>query len=655
MSAENRRQQLRTPLAGDHYVLIELPNGKERLEPIVDLSPEGVAILIRVPDAGLLPGVTLPRLRFFVRGSCSLDTRASVRSVSQVSLEDGGIGLKVGVRLEPSEATEGRASIDVYDTPEVIVDTLTNLVAARAQATLSPAGVDEQEAALPVSFLRLRDDRSRVVTTWDAVGKLPMACGDTGTLVCELYGTRLALEATLLQIAGKELHFQWPISITVWRHRSSGRLRAVPNDVEIDFAPPFTRAHQRREVVDLSPHGVAFVSPPTDAVLLGMHLSELVLHLPSGPIRADAIVRNVRHVVHNQGDRILVGVELLHVAYDDAHRLGSFIAAAIHPQLRAVRAADMKRLWSIYDAAGMFHRQRAALSPVMGRIETTRKILLDRGRDLLLQIVAVADGQVQGTAELIRTGSGTWSLQHIGTHPASRVGRDQLVVPLVESALGRSDFRYLHALLDTESKQEAIDRLRSFRPDPEDISWSERVLLSAGSSVNLEGDEEVQAPGQSDLAWIAGKLHERLAPLEWEALDLNATALPRNDLSRLYHTVGLKRRRFARLSLGVSGPTGFALIEQSSPGLSFAGHADLIRLLPMARHAEARADALTSLTRDALQLQRRVGKPSCLFLVQPKDAPTLMAAGFESLGPHVEVFTSRAGARQMVNVLNLVT
>src|SRR4051812_3328397 len=99
MQAQNKRLAARVAPPRDQFVVVQLPNGEERLEPLVDLSPTGLAILLRAQRPDVQPGIRLPRLRLFTHGECTLEAAASVREVTQVTV-DGAVAWKVGLKLD---------------------------------------------------------------------------------------------------------------------------------------------------------------------------------------------------------------------------------------------------------------------------------------------------------------------------------------------------------------------------------------------------------------------------------------------------------------------------------------------------------------------------------------------------------------------------
>ena len=107
--------------------------------------------------------------------------------------------------------------------------------------------------------------------------------------------------------------------------------------------------------------------------------------------------------------------------------------------------------------------------------------------------------------------------------------------------------------------------------------------------------------------------------------------------------------------MSVGGPLGFALLEQSSPGLFPATEADLARLFTLRSSGATRQTTLLSLARDAVRLQREADRRGPAFLLAPEDARVLSEAGFEVVGERVEVLASRDGATRVVNCLNLLS
>lgn len=634
-------------------MLVTLPSGDERLEPLLNLSPHGVAILLRAQRSDIQPGNFLPRVRFFTNGECTLQCQATVRDVAQVSLETGGLGLKLGLRLELLESPEpSQPAVDTYSEPAIITDTLQNLMKAKTPVWLHAVGGNDRSPPR-ATVLRGSAASGELVLRLLDTGLPPQEHGACFELRGECYGTRLTLAANVVQHGGDVLHLTWPTRLAVWRNRIGGRVRRLPYEIEVEFESPFTQVRRARSVIDLSARGLAFTGVPDDGLLVGMLLPSISIRLRHGLVRGRGVVRNVRSSGENE---LLVGVEFVGLEESSSRVLETFVDEHLHPHVRPAQASDLQRLWPIYEELGLFGRQHAALSPIIGRIETVRHSLLTRARDLCLHLVGGNDDTICGNAELLHTYSTTWSLQHVGARQDSQLSADQLVVPLVESGMRRKDFQMLHALLDPQRSRIALARLRGAHPDEESLVWSERVLVTEpeGAEVGQSADE-VQEAGVGDMEWVASRLAELFRPLERQALDLSAAELRLDRMARRYKTLGLERRRLVRMAFSVTGPLGFALVELTTPGVCFTGQCDLARLFATRKDARGRRDALLALARDAARLCREQGRSAPRFLLAPRDAELLVQEGYVSLGERVEVVASRTGAAQIVNFINLLS
>jgi len=650
--ASNRRALERVTMPpGDSQILVELPSGEERLEPLLDLSPRGVAILVRAQRTGLRIGAVLPRVRFFTNGECTLQSRATIRDLTEVTLDDGSTGTKIGLRLESDLSMRSDPVTYEYTQAPIVNDAVSNLVHARSTASLERDG-DTGDATL--AFTRASDDKSSITLRLTAGDPPQLRRGQDVRLTTELYGTRMALSVGYRERRGDLVKFDWPRLVCVWKHRGGGRVKSLNSPFEVEVESPFVNGRLVREVADISPRGLAFVAHPADGILVGMLLRAISLSLGDGPLQAHGVVRNVRL---DADGRHIVGVELTDLSENTKKRLAALVDTHFHPEVREARTKDLRHLWPIYDAMGVFPRTHAAISPVMGRIETTRQTLLSRGRNVFLQMVGGAHGELHGTAELLRSFGTTWGLQHVGTIPEAQLDADQIVTTLVQTAQRRSDFTHLHALLDPARSRDQLARLRALEPSPNDLVVRDRVLLTDGERYRLPKslNEDMHDAQNTDLDWIAARLRDRLEPLAVVALRLFPAELRLDDTDRAFHTIGLGRRRAMRMAMSVSGPIGFSLIEQSSPGVNFAGLADLVRPVVTVTATEAHNSALTALAHDAVRVQRASGRRHAWLLVEPEEVEILTGGGFDVVGPRVEVFASRDGAGQVINCLNLLS
>ncbi len=648
----DRRELERVTAAGDHFVLVALPSGEERLEPLLDLGPHGVAILVRTQRADLAPGAFLPRVRFFVKGECTLQCQATIREITPTKLEDGGMGVKVGMRLELLDSPEpSQPVVDTYSDSEIVADTVTNLVRAKAALRLHTIGDNNARGLATVEIVRFSRENGELSVRVIEGETTALDTGETCELRGESYGTRLSLVAKLTENGGPSLRFDLPSRLAVWRHRVGGRVRTLPPNLEASFESPFTKTMRQRPLVDLSARGLAFSGSADDGLIVGMLLPTVVVRLPSGTVHARGVVRNVRP----SGSSLLVGVEFVSMPEASTKVLEAFVDSNLHPQVRPASVADIPRLWPVYEKAGMFSRSHAAMSPTIAAAEPARRNMLSRARELVVHMVAGGDDTIYGTAELLRTYGSTWSMQHVCVSDTNKtLTADQLVVPLVEAALRRKDFSYLHALVDPDRSRMGLARLRAMPPDENGVYWVERVLFSEPQRPT-SAVHDVQEATPSDLEWVAERAREVVRPLERNAFDMaNAADLKLGKVQRLYSNVGMVRQRLVRMAFSVSGPNGFSLVEVTTPGVSFPGNTELARLYPTRKEAPARRDALIALAYDAIRVHHEHRIERTQILVDTKDAQILEDAGFTRVGTRIELIASRNGASQIVNFINLL-
>ncbi|MEL6544211.1 MAG: hypothetical protein AAFQ82_06265, partial [Myxococcota bacterium] len=536
-------------------------------------------------------------------------------------------------------------------------DTLHNAMKARAPLRLVPDSDGQSPGAMVERFIQAERGADSVKLT---LGEELLKKGNAHLLRTaercelrgELYGTRIAFYAEVESHSGSTVTLRWPNQLAVWRHRSGGRLRRLPQKIEASFEAPFSRDRRTREVIDLSARGLALVAEPNDGLMVGMLLPELTMRLPDGTVRSRGVVRNVRY---DSDERLLVGVEIVGQNRASAKVLEKFVDEHLHPSVRRVELRDTKLLWPVYEKLGLFEREHAAVSPLMGQVETTRQTLLTRAQDMIVHLVGGHDDEIFGNAELIHSYSQTWSLQHLGVLPGWQLTADQLVVPLVEMALRRDDFEQLHALLNPSASRLGLSRLRAAQPDPNHLDWREYVVFTDREPETRRFDlREVQDSGPGDLPWLLEQLEQRFTSLQRATLDLDGEEIELATTSRRYHRLGLERRRRARMAFSVTGPLGFSLLETTSPGASFQDYLDLVRIVPTRNDEQGRKEALVTLARDAVQHKLSEARRRTLILVEPADAELLDELELERQGTRIEVYASRAGAAQIVNFVNLL-
>jgi len=201
---------------------------------------------------------------------------------------------------------------------------------------------------------------------------------------------------------------------------------------------------------------------------------------------------------------------------------------------------------------------------------------------------------------------------------------------------------------DDEPLLAALGRIEVTEADLAKRRW---LALGPGSVRGGTHGSDVRPPEPAERAWLARRLATLTSPLERRALDLAEEALGLEAVGAAYQRLGLTRQRTLRFAMGVSDPAGFALIEQSSPGLSFVGLADLTRLYVTSADQAARAAAALGLAAAAVELGR--GRGQTLLLVPADLGPAFGEAGYEALGPRVEIVLTRAAVARLAGHLRV--
>lgn len=632
---------------GDHFALIELPSGEERLEPLLDVHLRGLAILLRTLRVKLHPGMSVPRVRIFADGECTLDIRAHVRSVTQVSLETGGVGLRVDLEIEGvTGGAQPGTSVEQTTSEEAIARAVSDLVNARAQVQVLRENHTWSDEMPQGHLLHSHPDR-RALEVY-ARESMILSAGHLYDLHVELLGTRMTLTCPFKETLESTWLFGWPQRLTLWRQRQSKRVRTLPPSLMAEFETPLRREVRRRPLIDVAARGVAFVAEPDDRLMLGMVLPRVLVTLPRGAVSARGVVRNIRHDSRN---RLLVGVELSRLSATDEEALEAFVVASIHPRVRVPHAEDLRQLWGLYGRLGVFNRAEAP-AKLLPRMESARATLLQRGRDVYVGLVAGAEDHLEGATEALLLYPETWSVRFARALDGSRLTLEQLLMPLIDQLMRPTDLQFLHMAVAPNPAGPGAEALGSL--DPEQITSRVWEVLVPGPRYQRPATQPAEASDadRDNLAWIDTKAAGVTHPLEHRAFALNARDLPLDGVQKRYHGAGLERRRRVRLAMSISGPLGFALVEDTTPGVLLDTIGPVCRVFPTSASPQNRVSAAVTLAHDAVDLADTSAQ---VQIWVPEDLrPALEAEGFEHRGNRVDTVISRAAAPQLVNVLTIL-
>ena len=633
----------------DQQALIQLPDGDEYLARIRDVH--GPRICLQAPPlSNLHLGVFFPVVHCFVEGRCCFRGRGQVLTLTEDQDEAKRPFSDLWIEIFISDPQGGGPSVRCYDNASVIDQVIRNLQTVSASVQLRGSWDEGIDQAISGIVSGVDPGNKTLMVGLESIHRA-LKSGANTTLETELYGTRLALVARVRRRRGFDVTLEWPTQIELWGARKSSRLRLPTSELEVRFELPLFGRFQSRPVVDVSASGLSFLAAPRDGLVSGMMLKDLTLRLPGHTIEGTAVVRHVRQ---ENEEEIFIGAEFDFLKGKGAEHVAEYVDQHVHPQVRPVKGTDLPGLWEVYNAMEAFEQQIAALTPLIHRIEHTRSLLLTRGKDFFEQMVGVEHQLVNGSAEAIQLYPNTWRLQHIGVTSTAPVSVERILSPLLERLLRKKSFQYAHFLIPSRSMHKWLETLRTLGSDPKKLTWSEKVLLAPKSDYVPLSREDISEARDSNLNWVVSKLRQRHSLVMCQGLGfLGAEPLRMPRVERFYRGLGLLRERSVRIAIAVTGPIGFSLIEQGSPGLSLGYSGDLVRLYAVEAGASAQRAAFRALADDALRFSRAGHRPDPVFLLDPDDAAKLADVPFEDRGYCTELIATREMVERMWGLLNL--
>jgi hypothetical protein len=625
-----------------YQVLVELPTGEVRLEPVLALGGGLAEVAYRGPTGTLRPGATLTHVQVFADGLRVLSCPASVQDLQ-------GEGQEAILTLALQTAREeADAPIQQND---LITETVQSLLEARASASLTIDG-----ATLPGQAFLARaeaDPQRLVIEVQLPEGTALPAPGRVCEVTCLLFGARVVLLAKVHghkagRRATSELHLRWPHTLRASKKRVGRRVRKLQAPLRMQARLPFAPQADTYAVADVSINGLAFEAAPDTWLAVGMVVPTLDLRLPQGTVRARGVVRNVRPV----GGKLSVGLALQDLAPAHAKTLSDFVDAQVYPHARPAATRDLPQLWDLYRQHGL---PPQPLTPkAVSRFESLRGLLLGRGGALLTQVV-LGDQELQATAELIRIGEKALRLQHVAARTDPPTPLDAALPPLIGAALKRSDWSFVQALLSMPAGGAFDSAPFEAAAGSKHVGWR---VWAAGrgkpSTAEAQLEAEVREASDEDRAWAVGRLERLLHPNERRALDLmGERQLIQGELARVYRGLGLEYTRRVRLASSVSEALGFALVELTPAGLALDGFLPAARLFVTAQEPQRRRDALLALLHDAHKLLAAAGHPPAFFLT-PEDAALLAGGAGIAWGAVLELWCEREVATELPRYLQLL-
>ncbi|MBN1959761.1 MAG: hypothetical protein JW841_02340 [Deltaproteobacteria bacterium] len=636
------------------FALASIADNDERLEPIINQSPLSLEILWR-SSCRLKPGDWLERLRLFTNGRCCFDGPALLRATTEVHHSDLGDGTLLALEVCSTDFQSELADIDVYSDPEIITDTIINLISANVLLTIERPDLKPNLSPITANICErcsAHHSATKGLVLKLCNSSLPtMRRGKSVALQSDVYGTRLILTTTYRARRGELIYLDWPELLRIWWRRSADRLLTDDVALACDLILPITGETAIRPINNLSATGVAINLAPSDALLVGIKIEHLSITLPDGSITAHGTVRNI-HIDFDGS--LIAGIELLPDDNRSRDLLRDFVQKQVRWYIHCARRKDLEELWPLWDALSLFSRGHAALTPGAAVIEAGRKALLDRGRDLMVAVVGTSEGSHQGTAEIIRTYSQTWTLQHLGKLPGSPLTSEQLIVAACEEALRHQNFGCLHALCEPRDDDPLLAAINRIQLSTAEVTQRPCALFKPIESLNFVPlrTDELHAPDADECDWLTTRLAAMHTKRELFALDLNLAELELSSISAAYRNIGLSRRRDLRIAIGVTGPNGFALFEHTSRGVSLTGYGDIARLYCIVSDQQSQMHTLSVLAKTAIALARSWSS-SPLLLISKDYVSILQELGYLLIGQRIELLITREAVIRLVGHLRL--
>jgi hypothetical protein len=618
----------------------------------------------------LAPGVGLEQFRLWRGGQCVLEEALAAVSMVRPVRTVHGQALWVGVALNKPPPEESKVGMPLHTLRDPIgVRGL--LLRAVRQGTRF--GLRSHEGSLLMEHLEASypSDGSRLVINTPPDTSRYFREGDVVQLHFELRGTSYMGLTSLLSMDGRSVEVVLPRVLTEQRRRRSLRFR--PSDhspFSLSFVSPLTGESIRRPVLDLQSAGVSFIFDSAREVYLpGLRLEEFTLHLPDGS-RSTCGAQ-----VQSQGPLHLAeGVEGLRRPARCGLRLTGLQPAALlaiqdafvhahYPHVVDGCSVPFRQLWDIFSASDVhFPDYPLQEGPHLDMLESTLQRLGTGRHGLSKSFVYSHQGKLLGHTSGLRIYSRTWLLQHLavrsGYHRNEFVSH-ALVCLSIDYAESLEDVEYLRGLWRVKNRW--TSRLygsisaRMVRPGLTHLTSYYPCRLPVGRvPPPPPGAPRVRPATQEDLRWLEQFLRENVDVVRLNSSDLVGGELELPTLRGRFAEQGLHRGRSIALAEGPEGPLGVVLMEEMSPGLSWAEFYNGFQLLlPNPSHPQA------DLTRYALisyaaQRSAARGRLVAECLASEEDLPVLDSLGFENQGCLMDWTGHRSLAREWNNHLSAV-
>ncbi len=605
--------------------------------PLIDISNQGCGFLLsaRTASRRLQPGTLLRKL-CVRRGNevvmQNVDASVCNLTVGEPRL-DGQILYRVGVAF----VTPPRTKPNPIE--RCIAEPLRIWALLRDPRCLASLSLRRFDSAEPFNFTRPEARLLGQGMTAVLSSAADIVAGDVLRAAFEVVGESYAFVTSVLALTptadGTIVRFAVPRALRVTRRRRSVRFRPpADHPVLVDVASPFEQSGEWRPVLDLTTSGLAFALRNADEVLpVGTLLPALRLRFSEGDeLRCSGRVRVISHL----GTIEKCGVEFEEIAQQDQDRLADAIAHTGQPDLRDARGTPFSEIWEFFERSGFVYPDKREGLDLPGTMRTFER-LLSGTNEVYKGTIFVRLGTIHAHVSAIKLYRRTWMLQHLAAQPLGK--RPQSVARIMNLALldyleQKPEIEWIRVSYRPENRAPArlFTALSRHSPDPalsRTTTWTcMRASARMTTSVRSSGQSTltVGPADDDDLQFVENYFLARgdMSLLQQE--DLFADDVELSKVSEEYQRVGLLRRR--EILVARDGPrlAGFALLEHSSPGLNLSELTSAFRVFSASFSA---LDPRPSLLAAVRHRYAELGRDSAIALVEERDAPVFLEAGFE--------------------------
>ena len=405
----------------------------------------------------------------------------------------------------------------------------------------------------------------------------------------ELFDVSYEVDVRVIARADRDLEATWPVVMRRRRRRQERRIPVPePLALELSYLNPASAERDRCSVRDVSLRGVCFDASPDAPIWPGLVLEEAVLVGAHARVElGDVEVRGT-----SDGGSVL----RCHAAFLDAGKcndrdLADLLAQLAHPEAEPHDGSDFRGVLDVWQRGGLFapHMTRN-FEPLAPRVASVWRRLHQDGSDVVRTLVHRSDGEIDGTASVLRAWERTWIGQHFAAI-STRAGQvsGTLHFAAVDHVLLRPDGHYLMFFVkgDNERMNAFYQRFFELTGTPEAFERSV-VELWSRSRAELdapEGDDArrflVRALRSSDELLVERAAESLFGSLATSALSFRPGDVTLPSTSRAFSKAQLIRGRRCRVVTRRGTPVWALLEERASPGLNLTWMLNATWVLPL--------------------------------------------------------------------------